>query len=151
MDTRWKSLIIIPILMLSACGEDPNSPYLEFKGGGFIFNYRIGEAFYGFVAKPLRDIPPGTTLVAEFENPAGGPPLTVSQTAKSNMIQYNFRTPGIKMIQKDHPYQVTIRLVETASGETFAKYSQQFTSSIDQSVLPDHPLTIGPGYHPYQK
>jgi len=138
------------VLLLSACDEDPNSPYLEFSGGGFIFNYRIGEAYYGLVAKPLRDIPMGTTIVAEFEDPAGGPPLKISRAAKPDMILYSFRTPGVKQVKKERPYLVTMRLINDKSGEIFAEYSQKYTSSIDQDVLPDNPLTIGPGYHPYQ-
>lgn len=144
-------LLLFSSILLSGCGEDPNAPYLEFQGGGFIFNYRVGEAFYGFVAKPLRDIPLGTTIVAEFEDPAGGPPLTVKHAAKANLIQYSFRTPGVKKVQKEKPYLVTIKLVSDASGDILAEYKQEYKSSIDQAALPDNPLTTGPGYHPYQE
>lgn len=143
-------LLILWVLVFSAtaCEEDPNSPYLEFTGGGFIFNYRIGEAFYGFIARPLRDIPPGTTMIAEFEDPAGGAPLIVSQVVESNQIQFNFRTPGVKQVKKERPYLVKVKLVDTSSNLIFAEYSRHFSSSIDQSTLPDKALTIGPGYHP---
>ncbi len=57
-------------LFLTACGEDPNAPYLNFAGGGFVFNYRNAEAFYGFVAKPVRTLPEGGSIEAQFEVPA---------------------------------------------------------------------------------
>jgi len=140
-------LLWVLVFFANGCEEDPNSPYLEFTGGGFIFNYRIGEAFYGFNVTPLRTIPAGTKIIAEFEDPAGGPPLIVSQLAKENQIQFSFRTPGIKQIKKERPYLVKVKLVDTQKDIVFAEYSHQFTSSIDQASLPDKALTIGPGYH----
>ncbi|WP_373087897.1 hypothetical protein [Sneathiella sp.] len=140
--------LLMMVFLLGGCGDETDKPYLEFVGGGFIFNYRIGEAFYGFVAKPLRDIPEGTEIVAEFEDPAGGPPLKIKQPAKPHMLQYMFRTPGVKGIVKDRPYTVTVRLVTAGESTPLAVYTKQYSSNINQSDVPDTALTIGPGYHP---
>ncbi len=64
-----KIIFVTFALLLAACGEDANAPYLSFAGGGFIFNYRNAEAFYGFVAKPLRTLPEGGVIEAQFEVP----------------------------------------------------------------------------------
>lgn len=143
--------LLLGCFLITACEDDPNQPYLEVTGGGFIFNYRIGEAYYGFVAKPLRNIPDGTDIFAEFEDPSGGPKWLVKKEAKPNIIQYSFRTPGLKNVEKSKPYQVTITLIERETGRSLAKYHTSFSSSIDQEELPDKPLTTGPGYHPYQE
>ena len=58
------------VLGLTACSGGP--PTVKIVGGGFIFNYRIAEAFYGVVAETGGDIPEGAILDAEFEDPAGG-------------------------------------------------------------------------------
>ena len=141
------SLLIFGML-LSGCGEDKDAPYLEFTGGGFIFNYRIGKAFYGFVARPLRDIPEGTEIIAEFENPAGGEPLIVTATANPDQLQYMLRTPGVSGVVKDRPYKVTITLQKPGTDTPLATYSKEYRSSINQSDMPGVALTIGPGYHP---
>lgn len=135
-------------MLLSGCSEDEDAPYLEFTGGGFIFNYRIGEAFYGFVARPLRDIPEGTKIIAEFENPAGGAPLIVTTTANPDQLQYMLRTPEVFGVVKDRPYKVTITLQKPGADKPLASYSKEYVSSINQSDMPDVALTIGPGYHP---
>lgn len=135
------------LLLTAACRENENDPYLEFTGGGFIFNYRVGEAFYGFVAKPLRTIPDGTKIIAHFEDPAGGPDIEVIKTGQSNIIQYSFRTPGVKQVVKDQPYRVVVMLMDPQSGKKLGQYETTFSSNLDQTELPDGPLTIGPGYH----
>ena len=144
-------LLAAALLIVSACEEQASGPYLEITGGGFIFNYRIGEAFYGFVARPLRTIPEGTEIVAAFEDPAGGQPLIIRQQAKPNLIQYSFRTPGVKKVEKSKPYKVSINLIDLETGKSFSTIERSFSSSIDQKDLPSKPLTTGPGYHPYQE
>jgi hypothetical protein len=79
-----KVLRAASVVLLASCSgsESDDRPYLEFIGGGFIFNYRLAEADYGFVAKPVRRIPAGTILEAVFEDPNGGEPIVVRNTAK---------------------------------------------------------------------
>lgn len=142
------AVLLMAGMLLAGCGDDPGTPYLEFTGGGFIFNYRIGEALYGFVVKPRREIPEGTEIIAEFEDPAGGDPIIVTALAKPSQLQYMFRTPGVQGVVKDRPYKVSVSLKEPGTGETLAVYSKEFKSSMDQSDLPGVALTVGPGYHP---
>ncbi|MFQ5935664.1 MAG: hypothetical protein ACE5LB_04575 [Acidiferrobacterales bacterium] len=138
------------IALSAACSESGNGdkPYIEFIGGGFIFNYRLAEADYGFVVKPLRRIPTGTILEAEFENPSGGEPIVVRQTAKWGRAQYTFRTPPVRGVKANRDYRVELRLLDPEDGHLIAAYAETFRSDVDQSILPERPTVIGPGHQP---
>jgi hypothetical protein len=133
-------------LSLSACGgEDPNSPYLSFAGGGFVFNYRNAEAFYGFVAKPLKTLPEGGVIEAQFEVPGSPDPVVSTEKVVQGKVQYKFQSPNLKGIEAKHDYKVVMRLID-AEGKQVALYEHKFHSDVDQSTMPDQPLVVGPGY-----
>jgi hypothetical protein len=136
----------VVVVLLTACSNDNDKPYIEFIGGGFIFNYRLAEADYGFVVKPVRRIPSGTILEAQFENPSGGEPIVVRDTAKFGRLQYVFRTPPVQGVKANHDYHVQLRLLDPADKHVIATYGRAFRSDVDQSVLPEHPPVVGPGY-----
>lgn len=132
-------------LLLTACGEDPNAPYLTFAGGGFVFNYRNAEAFYGFVAKPVRTLPEGGVIEAQFEVPGSAEPATITEKVVKGQIQYTFQSPNLTGIQAKHDYKAVMRLLD-AQGKEIARYEQNFHTDVDQSTLPNQPLVVGPGY-----
>jgi hypothetical protein len=145
---RLAPAFLLGLALLAGCSDEQaaNEPYVEFAGGGFIFNYRLAEAYYGFVAKVRRAIPEGTILEASFENPAGGPPLIVAKTARAGFFQYAFETPSLQGVVADRDYQVELRLLDPADRHQLASYRKSFRSTMGQDVLPKRPLTIGPGY-----
>lgn len=148
---RWMTALLLlttATLTASCDGEPEDGPYVEYAGGGFVFNYRIAEATYGFVVKRVREIPAGTVLEAQFENPAGGDPLTERQTAREGALQYRFQSPPVSGVKADRDYRIELRLLDPASGALLASYDYAIRSQLDQSVLPDQPLTVGPGYQP---
>lgn len=145
---RATALLLLAALSLAGCGEDASKPYLVFAGGGFVYNYRIGEAFYGFVARPERTLPEGAVIEARFENPSGGDRIVVAQPAKAGQLQYSFKTPPLKGIRDGHDYQVELRVLNPETGGTYATYSKTFRTDVDQSTLPDKPLVLGPTYTP---
>ena len=135
-------------LALAGCNEGDTQPYLKFAGGGFIFNYRIGEAFYGFVAKPQRAIPDGAMLEARFEVPGSDQPFVQRQPARNGMLRYSFRTPALRGIVKDHKYAAELRVLAPGDDRVLASYTQSYYTDVDQRSLPDKPLVLGPGYTP---
>ncbi|MGE0210415.1 MAG: hypothetical protein AB7S41_01855 [Parvibaculaceae bacterium] len=137
--------IAAAVLALAGCSEESDKPYLAIAGGGFVYNYRVGDAFYGFVAKPQRALPEGSVLEAKFENPSGEP-ITETQKARQGQLQYTFQTPPLKGIRAGHPYTVSLRLLDPATGQAYATYEKAFHTDVDQSDLPDKPLVVGPGY-----
>jgi hypothetical protein len=144
---RKFAIVLVSAFLLAACGEDQaGKPYLEFAGGGFVFNYNIAEAYYGFVARVVRRIPEGAIVEAVFENPDGGDPLVVRQTAVPGHAEYVFRTPGVQGVEAGRPYLVELRVLEPGSEKLLASIEKSFRSTADQAILPKQPTTIGPGY-----
>ena len=141
------AIVLVSAFLLTACGEDDaDRPYLEFAGGGFIFNYNIAEAYYGFVARVVRRIPDGAIVEAVFENPDGGDPLMVRQTAVPGRAEYVFRTPAVHGVEADRPYHVELRVLEPGTEKLLASTEKSYRSTADQAILPKQPTTIGPGY-----
>lgn len=138
--------LIVVLFAVAGCKEDQNAPYLEFAGGGFIFNYRTAEAFYGFVAKPVRSLPEGAVIEAQFEVPNSATPYVVTEIVKPGMLQFSFRTPDLKGVEKGHPYKAVMRLLASPSGPEIARYERAFHTDVEQASLPDKPLVVGPGY-----
>jgi hypothetical protein len=140
-----KIILLTFALLLAACGEDQNAPYLSFAGGGFIFNYRTAEAFYGFVAKPMRTLPEGGVIEAQFEVPGTQEPAVTREKVVSGKVQYTFQSPNLTGIQAKHDYRAVMRLID-AQGKEVARYEQNFRTDVDQANLPNQPLVVGPGY-----
>ena len=140
---KW--LAFAAALGLAACSE--KGPYLDISGGGFVFNYRLSEAYEGFIAAPLRTLPEQSRIEATFENPSGGSPIVLSKDATPGRKEYSFTTDALHGIVADKDYDVTVRLIG-ADGKTIETIKRKFHSDVDQSVLADKPLTVGPGYTP---
>ena len=140
--------VVLAVLFALREPEDTTRPYVEFAGGGFIFNYNVAAAYYGFVARVVRRVPPGTVLEAEFEDPAGGPPLVVRAVAGVYARQFRFESPPVEGVVAGRDYHVELRLIDPADGRLIAAYSRTFRSELDQDMLPSAPTTIAPTYRP---
>lgn len=141
------------VLVLVAVGwmtrEDPSEkPYLGIAGGGFIYNYREADVYYGFIANVLKPLPSGSWMIAEFEDPAGGPPLTVETRLHARSTRYGVHSPRVRGVKAGQPYHVSIRIYDYTRTKLIWSAEKKFTSQIDDSVVPKKPLTIGPGYFP---
>lgn len=135
-------LSLFACLIGAACVDQ--SQYLELAGGGFVFNYRNATATYGVILLPRRDPPAGAVIEASFENPAGGDPIVLSRPARGGG-RITFQTPPLSGVEKDRPYHVVV-VLKSAVGEELLRLEKDYTSDLDQSVLPERPLAIGPGY-----
>ena len=140
--------LALALASLAGCSsEDDKSPYLELRGGGFLFNYRIAEATGSLVVGPLRTLPANSVIEVNFENPAGGPAIVLCKPVDPDDSKFDFNTPPLTGIVKDKPYQVTIRLLDK-DGKELQRIDKPFKSSLDQSILPEKPLVVGPVYTP---
>lgn len=146
MSKHLLSAVMLGVTIIACDGGDSkDKPYLAFAGGGFIFNYRLATADYGFVARVVQDIPPGSIIEAQFENPGGGAPIVLRQDAVAGRGSYVFRTPDLKGVRANHDYQVVLRVLDSEQRE-LARYQKSFRSDVDQSVLPEAAPVVSPGY-----
>ena len=137
-------IVMVAAAILAGCSDNSGN-YIKVGGGGFIFNYRIAEATAGVIAEPQRKLPDGSKIEASFENPAGGDPIVIAKPVTQGRKRYSFDTPPLSGIKGGRDYAVTVRVIGP-DGTELQKVDYQLRSDIDQSVLPDKPLTIGPGY-----
>lgn len=129
--------------------EDPaDKPYLAIAGSGFLFNYRIAEASYGFTAMVVRPLPTGTIIEASFEDPAGGEDLLIRRRVGTGTARYGFQSPPVSGVEPHKPYRVSVTVIdrEEKSAEPIWRHSFTVASQLGDDILPDKPLTIGPGY-----
>ncbi|MGJ8572436.1 MAG: hypothetical protein ACSHXI_17235 [Hoeflea sp.] len=132
-----------------ATRENPaEKPYLGIVGGGFVYNYREAQVYYGFVVRILKPLPAGTWLIAEFEDPVRGPPLVVETRLHARSVSNGVHSPNVRGVMAGKPYHVAIKLYDYTRTKLIWTVEKEFTSQIDESVVPDKPLTIGPGYFP---
>jgi len=138
-------LFSLGVVVLAACSSEESGPYFEIGGGGFIFNYRIAEATAGVIVVPKRTLPEDGTLKATFQNPSGGEPLVMVQEVSPTKKRYDFDTPPLTGVKAKTDYVMTVQLLDAEGKEVF-KAEKVLQSDLDQTVLPDKPLTVGPGY-----
>jgi hypothetical protein len=137
------ALLAAPLL-LGACQRD-TSKLFEISGRLMVFNYRVSTVTYVMTLNPIQPITDGLMAVTTFENPAGGEPLVVSQKLFPNHQKVTIESPPLECVVKEHPYKVSIR-IEKTDGGVLQDIETTMVSSQDESVLPDRPLVVGPGY-----
>lgn len=128
--------------------NDPaNDPYLKILGGGFMFNYREAEVFYGFTAQVARPLASGSIIEALFEDPGGGEAFVVSERVSTMTDRYALRSPPLRGVEAKKPYQVEIRVYDREKKRLIWETERFFSSQISDQVVPETALTVGPGYH----
>jgi hypothetical protein len=142
------AVLVVAGAGVAGCEPEGSGPYVRIEGGGFIFNYRISEAYYGFVARPLRSLPEGSILEARFEDPDGEAPIIVRQPVRASAIKYTFRTPPLRNVQADRDYRAELVVFDAGGVRELGRYEKSFRTYIGQNVIAEKPLTVGPGYTP---
>lgn len=157
MRWQWSEKSVVALALVLCAGlfavgwltrEDPSEkPYLEISGGGFIFNYRNAEAYYGFTAEVVRPLENGAIVEATFEDPAGGKPHVVSERVSAMTTRYALRTPPLEGIAAHQPYNVAIKVYDRLRTRLIWEMKRSYSSQLGAEFVPEHPLTVGPGYH----
>lgn len=150
MSKRYsRAMIVVAALFavaaLGACRDSGKDQLFAISGKLFEFNYRLGIATYVITLNPLRPVGEGQVAVVSFQNPAGGDPIIVTQKIWPKLQHVTLTSPPLTCVVKDKPYTVSIR-IEDRSGKLLQSFETTLTSSLDQSVLPDRPLVVGPVY-----
>jgi hypothetical protein len=139
---------VIAASIAGGCRDEGRSGNLfEISGKLFVFNYRVATATYLVTLKPVAPLEEGLKAVALFENPAGGAPITLEHRIWPKLDKTVLESEPLRCVLKEHPYAVEIR-IEDAAGEVRQVIRTTMTSNLDQDVLPDAPLVVGPVYTP---
>ena len=141
------ALAIAALLLCSCRDAGKEGAYFELAGKLFVFNYRVATATYLVNLAPLRPVEDGQTAVARFENPQGGAPIVVRKKIWPRLDKTTIESPPIFCVVKDRPYAVSIQ-IEDATGTVRQTIETTMISTLDQDVLPDRPLVVGPLYTP---
>ncbi len=138
--------ILLPlVLLLAACQRESGPDPLKLTGKMFVFNYRLAYATYLVTLEQTQPLPEGSVVQAEFENPAGGAPLTLERRIFPNLPRVVLESPDVTCVKKGRPYRVTIAVMGP-EGSRLQLLETEVTSNVDQSILPAKALVVGPGY-----
>ena len=142
-------LVVVLLVVGWITREDPaDKPYLKIAGSGFVFNYRVADVTYGFTAIVIKPLPVGSTIEACFQDPAGGPDHLVRKRVGTDSVRYGFQSPSVRGVIAGKPYRVSVRVFDRQGEQELWQHAFVIKSQISDSVMPDKPLTIGPGYTP---
>lgn len=130
---------------IAGCQRDSGPDPLKLTGKMFVFNYRLAYATYMITLNRTEPVPDGCTVVATFENPAGGNPLRLERKLFPKLDKVVLESPDITCVKKQRPYAVTIE-VKGPDGASLQKLETTVTSDIDQDVMPAKALVEGPAY-----
>lgn len=143
-----RMLAIIPLVaaMLLAAGcQREAEDYVSVNGKVFIFNIRYARAFYMLTLNRLPAAPDDAVVVAEFEDPAGGPPLVKEQKVFPKMTRIDLQSPDVDCVVTGKPYKIRI-MVRDSGGAVLQTIETTLESTLDSTMLPEHALFEGPVY-----
>jgi hypothetical protein len=132
-------------LALIGCRDESRLSYLELSGRNFIFNPRVNSATYVVTLAVLKTIPEGSHVTARFENPAGGAELVTERKVFANQTKIALESENLRCVKAGKRYAFSVSL-QNSSGKELQKIDSSLESSLDQSVMPDAPLVVGPAY-----
>ena len=143
---RLKSLLILPLLLASAaCQRETGPDPLQLTGKMFIFNYRLAYATYMVTLTKTEPVPEGSTITAEFDNPAGGAPILLTRKLFQKLDKVVLESPDVTCVRRAKPYKVAIR-VEGPDGALLQSLETSVISNLDQDIMPAKALVVGPAY-----
>ena len=148
MTTRRLTLaatLLAVMAVLLACQRETGPDPLQLTGKMFIFNYRLAYATYMITLTKTQPVPDGSTVVATFENPSGGPPLTLDRTLFQKLDKIVLESPDVTCVKKQKPYSVTIE-VKGPDGAILQTLKTSVISNLDQDIMPAQALVVGPAY-----
>lgn len=146
MTSRRLALALLAVITgLSACQRETGPDPLELTGKMFVFNYRLAYATYMITLTKTEQVPDGSTVVATFEDPSGGPPLTLDRKLFPKLEKVVLESPDVTCVKKQKPYSVTIE-VKGPDGAILQTLKTSVISNLDQDIMPAEALVVGPAY-----
>ncbi len=138
-------VVIFLACTLAACKDESRQGYVELTGRIFIFNVRLSRATYMVTLAVRKPLPVGAKVIAHLDDPAGGPRIKLEQNISPAMDNISFESDALQCVKKGKRYAFDVTVLD-AGGATLQSISSSIESTLDQSVLADVPLVVGPGY-----
>jgi hypothetical protein len=135
------------LLFLAACTDESRQGYIALQGRIFIFNPRVATAVYSVSVSVLKELPTGSKAVFSFDNPAGGPRMVKELKVRGGETKLGLESDELQCVRKGRPYAFSVTLVD-ADGKELQRIDSSITSTLDQSILPEAPLSFGPTFIP---
>ncbi|WP_426231822.1 hypothetical protein [Pararhizobium sp. DWP3-4] len=148
MSTRHLTLaatLLAVMAVLPACQRETGPDPLQLTGKMFIFNYRLAYATYMITLTKTEQVADGSTVVATFEDPSGGPPLTLDRKLFPTLDKIVLESPDVTCVKRQKPYAVTIE-VKGPDGTILQTLKTSVISNLDQDIMPAEALVVGPAY-----
>jgi hypothetical protein len=139
--------LIVCLLVLAACKDESRQGYIALQGRIFIFNPRVATAVYSVSVAATKPIPEGSKAVFTFENPAGGSPMVKELKVRGGETKLGLESDELQCVKKGRPYAFSVTLLDSA-GKELQRIDSSITSTLDQSILPEAPLSFGPTFIP---
>lgn len=143
--TRFAMVLLAALAGLSGCQRETGPDPLELTGKMFVFNYRLAYATYMITLTKTEQVADGSTVVATFEDPSGGPPLTLDRKLFPKLDKVVLESPDVTCVKKQKPYSVTIE-VKGPDGAILQTLKTSVLSNLDQDIMPAEALVVGPAY-----
>jgi hypothetical protein len=143
-----RKMLLLPaviLVALSASCQREKTDYISVNGKIFIFNIKLARAYYMLDLNRLKATPDNSVATAEFENPAGGPPLVTEQKVFPKMTRIDLQSPDVNCVVAGKPYKIHITLKD-ADGKVLQTLDTTLASTLDQTVMPAEALVVGPAY-----
>jgi hypothetical protein len=140
-------MAIACLCLAAGCRDQESSAYVTLTGNIFIFNYRIAEANYVVTLAKLKPTPEGAKVIGRFDDPAGGDKIIIEKKIWTNNDKIVLESEALRCVVKNKPYQFEVE-VRGPDDTVLQKLSGKIVSTLDQDVLPDRPLVVGPIYTP---
>jgi len=141
------AFVLAGTAVLGACRDSGRDALFEISGRLVVFNYREATLTYLVTLNPLKPVGEGQSAVTTMDNPAGGAPLVFAKKLFPGQAKVTIESPPLECVVKDRPYKVSIR-IEGPDTAVLQDIETTMVSAQDQSMLPDRPLVVGPGYQP---
>jgi hypothetical protein len=142
---RLAAALLAAIMGLYACQRETGPDPLELTGKMFVFNYRLAYATYMITLTKTEQVPDGSMVTATFEDPSGGPPLTLDRKLFAKLDKVVLESPDVTCVKKQKPYAVTIE-VKGPDGTVLQTLKTSVISNLDQDIMPAEALVVGPAY-----
>lgn len=143
-----RKMLLLPVMLLAALSascQRQDTDYISISGKIFIFNIRLARAYYMLDLNRLAATPDDAVVVAEFEDPAGGPALVKEQKVFPKMTRIDLQSPDINCVVTGKPYKIHVTL-KAADGKVLQTLDTTLTSTLDQTVMPAQALVVGAAY-----